>query len=392
MTDTLNERLQAGFEAAFGGSPELVVRAPGRVNLIGEHTDYNDGFALPVAIGAETQVAFRPSGDSLLEVVALDFEAERDVFQPAANVAHSEAGGWRDYVRGTIAVLAGAGHEMPGGEMAIAGDIPRGTGLSSSASLEVAVTTAVLATLGRSEDRWQVALWAQRAENEFVGVKCGNLDQLSAAATVRGHALLIDCRSLELRPVPLPEGTAVVILQSGVVRGLLDGEYNNRRRECEEAAAVLGVPALRDADLPMLEAARDRMPDVVFRRARHVITDNARTLLATEALEAGDLALMGRLMVESHASQRDDFGITVDDTDRLAGLVNQAIADIAGGAGGARQTGGGFGGAVVAVLPEENVEAVCAAVLDGYRTPAGAMPDIYIETACDGASIVSRRP
>jgi galactokinase len=376
-------RLAEGFARRFGGAPDLVVRAPGRVNLIGEHTDYNDGFAMPVAIGAETRVALRRRGDGEIRVAALNFAEEEDAFFPSADLPKAALGGWRDYVRGTVAILAREGVDIGGLDIAVIGDVPMGTGLSSSASIEVAVATAILALAGRQEDPKQVALWAQAAENDFVGMRCGNLDQLASAATVEGAALLIDCRSLDLRPVEMPSDAAVMIVQSGVVRGLVDGHYNERRRQCEEAAAILGVPALRDANLAMLEAVAADVDPLVVQRARHVITENDRTVAAAEALALGDLRAVGVLMRESHASQRDDFEITVPHTDRLAELMSEAI----GQHGGARQTGGGFGGAVVGLMRIDRVEAVRERVLSGYRTPSGELPDVRVERACCGASV-----
>jgi galactokinase len=379
---TLPTRLAEGFAQRFGGAPDLVVRAPGRVNLIGEHTDYNDGFAMPVAIGPETRVALRRRRDDEIRVAALNF-GEEDAFVPSPDLQKAALGGWRDYIRGTVAILAREGVDIGGLDIAVLGDVPMGTGLSSSASLEVAVATGVLALAGRQEDPKQVALWAQAAENDFVGMRCGNLDQLASAATVEGAALLIDCRSLDLRPVEMPSDAAVMIVQSGVVRGLVEGHYNERRRQCEEAAAALAVPALRDADLAMLEAAAADLDPVVFRRARHVITENDRTLAAAEALALGDLQAVGVLMRESHASQRDDFEITVPATDRLAELMSEAI----GQHGGARQTGGGFGGAVVGLMRNDRVEAVRERVLSEYRTPSGERPDVQVERASSGASV-----
>jgi galactokinase len=378
---SLQERLAEGFVQRFGGAPDLVVRAPGRVNLIGEHTDYNDGFAMPVAIGPETRVALRRRRDGEIRVAALNF-GEEDAFAPSADLAKAELGGWRDYIRGTVAILAREGVDIGGLDMAVLGDVPMGTGLSSSASLEVAVATAVLALAGRQEDPKVVALWAQAAENDFVGMRCGNLDQLASAATTEGAALLIDCRSLDLRLVEVPSDASVMIVQSGVVRGLVEGHYNERRRQCEEAAAILQVPALRDADLAMLKGAANIDP-VVFRRARHVITENDRTLAAAEALASGDLQAVGILMRESHASQRDDFEITVPQTDNLAELMSKAI----GRHGGARQTGGGFGGAVVGLMRNDRVKAVREQVLSQYRTPSGELPDVRVERACSGASV-----
>jgi galactokinase len=374
-------RLAEGFAQRFGGTPDLVVRAPGRVNLIGEHTDYNDGFAMPVAIGSETRVALRRRRDEQICVAALNF-GEEDAFAPSPDLQKAALGGWRDYIRGTVAILAREGVDIGGLDIAVLGDVPMGTGLSSSASLEVAVATAILALAGRQEDPKRVALWAQAAENDFVGMRCGNLDQLASAATVEGAALLIDCRSLDLRPVMMPPDAAVMIVQSGVVRGLVEGHYNERRRQCEQAAAVLGVPALRDANLAMLEGVAADVDALIVRRARHVITENDRTLAAAEALELGDLHAVGVLMRESHASQRDDFEITVPPTDRLAELMSEAI----GQDGGARQTGGGFGGAVVGLMRDDRVEAVRERVLSEYRTPSGELPDVRIERACSGAS------
>ncbi|MDH7639338.1 galactokinase [Sphingomonas oryzagri] len=382
----LHERLLAGFGSAFGGNPDFVVRAPGRVNLIGEHTDYNDGFALPVAIGVETRIAVRPRPDRLVRSVALDFDGEVDGFWIETPIRRAEGAGWRDYVRGSVDVLARRGFGHTGVDMAIAGDIPKGTGLSSSASLEVAVCHAMLAAAGHDDvPATEIALMAQEAENDFVGMRCGNLDQIASAATQAGAALLIDCRSLLLEAVTVPDGTAVMIVQSGVVRGLVEGHYNRRRAQCEEAAAALGVKALRDVDLAGLEDGRACMPEETFRRARHIVTENARTLDAAGALRAGDLASLGRLMAESHVSMRDDFGITVEHTDRLSAILAKAIGE----RGGARQTGGGFGGAVVAVMPVEIVERVREAVLNGYRTPDGGSPLIMIEQASAGAGLLT---
>lgn len=381
MTGDLGTRLKAGFATAFGGAPTLVARAPGRVNLIGEHTDYNDGFALPIAIGAETRVALRPRGDGIVHLAALDL-GEEDRF--SAEDVFEATGGWRDYIRGTLAVLREAGIPIVAADIAIAGDVPKGTGLSSSASLEVALATAMLAAAGRSAQPRQVALWAQAAENDFVGMRCGNLDQLAAAATQEGAALLIDCRSLDLTPIPMPTDVAVMIVQSGVVRGLVEGEYNLRRQQCEEAAHALGVAALRDVAFAKLEASRHLMSDIVFRRARHIVTDNARALAAADALGCGDLVAMGQLMMASHASQRDDFEITVAHTDRLATLMQSTI----GQEGGARQTGGGFGGAVVGLMREAAVATVRERVLQNYRTPTGALPDVRVERASAGASLL----
>jgi galactokinase len=359
------DRAEAAFAAAFGGEPDLVVQAPGRVNLIGEHTDYNDGFVLPCAIDSGTVVAARGREDAILAAVAADFGAERDRIALDATVGH--AGGWRDYVRGVAEMLSREGLAR-GAEVALAGDVPRGAGLSSSASLEVALAIALARLGGLELDPTRIALIAQKAENEFVGCACGIMDQLVSARAVAGHALLIDCRTLDCRPVPMPEGLAVMVIHSGIERGLVDGAYNERRAQCGAAARHYGVAALRDLEEEQLLAGRDGLDSVAFRRARHVVSENARTLAAAEALASGDLALLGTLMAQSHASMRDDFEITLPAIDRLVEIAAEAI----GGEGGARMTGGGFGGCIVALAPDAAVKRVRAAVERDYRAPDGS--------------------
>lgn len=375
----LLDRVNAAFTAHFGAQPQLVARAPGRVNLIGEHTDYNDGFVLPCAIGPATLVAASKRDDGEVHVVAADFDTEVDRFN-LAEIAMAK--GWPVYVRGMIGSLQKAGFNLTGANLAISGDIPKGTGLSSSASLEVAVGQAMLALAGVEIDPTRLAQIAQIAECDFVGMKCGIMDQLISAQGKAGNALLIDCRSLKLTDVPIPEDVAILIVHSGVTRGLVDGHYNERRRQCETAAAAMGIVALRDADMNMLNAAG--LDPLTHARARHVISENERTLDATAALAKSDLVTLGRLMAESHASMRDDFEITVPPIDELVALLQSAI----GPEGGARMTGGGFGGACVAVLPAHRVAAVIDAVNAGYQTPEGQPPLIMIERPGPGVSIL----
>jgi galactokinase len=367
-------RARASFVEAYGREPAALWRAPGRVNLIGEHTDYNDGFVLPCAIDRDTVVAVG-RGEHGLRVVAADL-GERDAFAPTLPVPHGAP--WADYVRGVASELLQAGHALPPLDLAIAGDVPLGAGLSSSASLEVA--TALALTDGAVHGQ-ESALIGQRTENNFVGCQCGIMDQLVSACAVAGHALLIDCRSLERRPVPLPAGVAVVVIDSGVRHAHAGGEYNDRRAECERAAAHYGVPALRDLDEATLVARAAGLDDLAFRRASHVVTENARVLLAADALAAGNLATMGELMAASHRSMRDDFQITVPAIDRVVVLADEVIA----GRGGARMTGGGFGGSVVALVPAEIAQALGDHVAQAYRTPAGAPPTIATFIAAAGA-------
>ena len=380
----LVDRVRGSFAEAFGGAPDLIARAPGRVNLIGEHTDYNDGFVLPAAIGEHTLVAARRTGTDDLVVVAADYGGERDAIPLHAAIGHNAAFHWADYVRGMVCAMQKAGVRLAGGELAVAGDVPRGAGLSSSASIAVAVGVALDALSGADIDPTDLARMAQSAEADFVGTRVGIMDQLISARGLAGHAMLIDCRSLDCRPVPIPAGAAILIVHSGISRGLVEGAYNARRAQCEAAARALGVPALRDATLPMLEAARASLDEATFRRARHVITENARTLEAAAALARDDLGTLGQLMAGSHASMRDDFEITLPAIDGLVALLSGAI----GGRGGARMTGGGFGGAVVAIVAQDRLGAAQEAVLRGYRTPDGGAPLMLVEQAADGASIL----
>jgi len=378
----LYDRVTASFAARFGHAPDLVVRAPGRVNLIGEHTDYNDGFVLPCAIGPATMVAISKRHDNNVEVIAADFGDAGDQFSLELPLERNPEQPWADYVRGMMSALQNAGYALSGAQIAIAGNLPKGAGLSSSASLEVAVGKAMSALADIDIDNTRLAQIAQRAECDFVGTKCGIMDQLICAQGKAGHALLIDCRSLGLTDAPVPDDVAIMIVHSGVTRGLVDGQYNARRRQCEAAATAMGVPALRDADLDMLAAAS--LDAVTKKRARHVITENQRTLDAADALAKSDLATLGMLMAQSHTSMRDDFEITVPPVDALVAMLQKAI----GTQGGARMTGGGFGGACVAVMPSARVADVQAAITAGYRTPEGDVPIIMVERPGPGVAIL----
>lgn len=378
----LFDRVTASFAEQFGHAPDLVVRAPGRVNLIGEHTDYNDGFVLPCAIGPANMVAISKRDDDTVDVVAADFENARDTFALTPRPERNLSQPWADYVRGMFCALQNAGCALSGAKIAIAGNLPKGAGLSSSAALTVAVGKASLALNGTDMDNIRLAQIAQRAECDFVGTQCGIMDQLISAQGNADHALLIDCRSLELTDVRISDDIAIMIVHSGVTRGLVDGHYNARRRQCAAAAAAMGVTALRDANLDMLAAAR--LDAVTTARARHVITENQRTLDAADALAKGDLAALGVLMAQSHMSMRDDFEITVPAIDDLVALLQNAI----GNQGGARMTGGGFGGACVAIMPRSRVADVQAAIQAQYTTPNGDAPLIMIERPGPGVAIL----
>ena len=302
MTDSRLSRTAAAFETAFGAAPTLFVQAPGRVNLIGEHTDYNGGLVLPCAIDYRTAIAAKPRSDRKVRVVAADYADAVDEYDLDAPIARLEQPMWANYVRGVVDQFVKRGLPMQGMDLAIAGDVPQGAGLSSSASLSVAVGR-LFATLPGFErlSPIDIALIAQASENDFVGTKCGNMDQISSACGVEGHALMIDCRSLEVKPVPVPDNAAIMIFNSNVTRGLVDSAYNVRREQCETAARHFGLPALRDLDLATLNARAGELDPVVLRRARHVVTEDDRVLAAADALAAGDLERLGKLMAESHA-------------------------------------------------------------------------------------------
>ena len=358
----LVESTTSAFREAVGCAPDIVAFAPGRVNLIGEHTDYNDGFALPCALSFGTAVAMGARSDNRIQARALDLGNRAADFSTEGQIARLEDGNWENHIRGVTAGMPRFGLPVGGANLVILGDIPQGAGLSSSASLGVATALGLAALAGdTAPDPLAIARVAQWSEHHYVGCACGLMDQLASAVGVNGKALLIDCRTLTSSPVDFPSGTAIMIVHSGVTRGLVDSAYNKRREQCAVAATHYGVTALRDVNRAMLEAQRGNLDDTVYRRARHVVTENDRTLLAAEALAAGDLVSLGTAMRGSHTSLRDDFEVSVPAIDALVECLNHVI----GPEGGARMTGGGFGGCVVAVLPESKVEAVKAA-LSGY--------------------------
>ena len=309
--------LRRAFEQQFGREPELISEAPGRVNLIGEHTDYNGGFVLPAAIDRTVAVALAPREDGILRAFSADY-GQCDEF-PVERVRRfmGTRGGWRDYVRGVVWALLDSHIPVGGADIAISGDVPQGAGLSSSAAIEVAVAGALTAT--SNVELRGLALHCQKAENLFVGVQCGIMDQFASALGREGHALFIDCRSLETDTISLPEGIAIVIIDSKVPRKLSETAYNQRRAECAEAARLLGVESLRDAEVPML----DRLPDLLQKRARHVVTENNRVLATVDALRSRDLDSLGMLMRDSHASLRDDFEVSTPELDDVVRLEDR---------------------------------------------------------------------
>lgn len=372
--------LTTEFSRHYAHSPALVAHAPGRVNLIGEHTDYNGGFVFPAAINFGTWVAASKRDDDSITITAMDYGDQVNQFSLNA-IEYDETQGWANYVRGVVKVLKDAMPNVGGANLLVTGNVPQGAGLSSSASFEVALLKALSALYELPLDGVQAALLGQKAENTFVGCSCGIMDQLISAMGKTGNAMLLDCQSLAIEHSPLPSSHQIVIINSNVKRGLVDSEYNLRREQCEQGAAILGVSSLRDATPSMLENAKPDMPEVVYKRVKHIVTENARTLAASEALKKGDIETVSQAMAESHVSMRDDFEITVAPIDFLVEIIN----DFIGTSGGVRMTGGGFGGCVVALVPIDNVEAVKQLVADKYHDATGYHADVYVCTATQGA-------
>lgn len=377
------------FEHRFGVLPVFVVRAPGRVNLIGEHTDYNDGFVMPMAIDRAVWIAVRPRDDQRVVAHSLDFDQAVDFALEAVGRVSIPAAirretGWGEYLQGVAWALQETGYTLQGWEGVVASDVPIGAGLSSSAALEMATARVFTATSGLPWNAARMAKIGQRAENEWVGVNCGIMDQMISAAGKAGHALLIDCRSLETQPVPLPPGTAVVVLDTGTRRGLVDSAYNERRAQCEAAARFFDVPALRDVSVAQFERLKSLLQDpMIRRRARHVVTENARTLQAAEAMRRGDAVELGQLMDGSHISLRDDFEVS---SGELNGMV--ACARRKDACYGTRMTGAGFGGCAVALVRAGAAHAFAAAVTTCYQAATGITPNVYVCAATNGAEVV----
>ena len=325
------------FARAFGRPPGVVTDAPGRVNLIGEHTDYSGGYVLPVAIPQRTRVELARRDDDVARVVSASFGAEL-AFRVGRE---AKQGSWIDYVQGTVVALRACGHAVTGFDARVASEVPVGSGLSSSAALEVSLLRALSGAFRLAIDPVTIAKIGQRAENDFVGAPVGIMDQMAASLATETTALFLDTRTLAHEMLPLPSDVELVVIDSGVAHDHAAGEYATRRAEVEHAAALLGVPELRDVGDPHDTA---RLPAPLDRRARHVVTENARVLAAARALRADDARALGALFAESHRSMRDDFEVTTPDVDRLVALA-QHDADAVG----ARMTGGGFGGSIVAL-------------------------------------------
>lgn len=387
MTDV--ESLREKFRCLFGVAPAAAAesrlfQAPGRVNLIGEHVDYNDGWVLPLAIDRACYVLAQPRSDRQLRIYSeqIPQTVEARLDDPPSSSHH-----WSEYVRGVAWALREAGHETSGADILVSSQVPLGSGLSSSAALEVSVALALLAIAGQEMPRKELALACQRAENEFVGMRCGIMDQLAACFGRTGHALLIDCRTLDVEPVPLDESQVRVVVANTMVKhALASSEYNRRRADCEEAverirAVKPAVRALRDVSTKELEVfAEAGWPERVLRRARHVTSEIARVHRGVAALREGNYIRFGRLMAESHASLDADYEVSCAELNTMVALARDLP-----GCYGARMTGGGFGGCTVNLVRAADAENFAAALAEQYDAATGCHPQVYVCRASEGA-------
>lgn len=384
--------LTSFFREKFGRPAAFLARAPGRVNLLGEHVDYNDGFVLPAAIDRATYIAFSPADSGQTTLWAVDFDS-RAAFSPQTIAAKTQPDGsplpeWARYPAGVMWALGEAGLETPAMDAVFASEVPRGSGLSSSASVEMAFGVAWQQLGGWSLAPMELAKLGQRAENQYVGVNCGIMDQFASACGVENRLLLLDCRSLAWETLALPEGVSIVVADTGARRKLTSGEYNNRRAACEEAARLLqaalpGIRSLRDASLADFNRLADTLPAEVEKRARHVVEEIERARQAILLLQAGDVSRFGELMNACHVSLRDLYEVSCPELDAMA-----EIAQSLPGCYGARLTGAGFGGCTVNLVAREQAEAFANALAAGYKSKTGFHPEIYICKASAGAKLI----
>lgn len=377
-------KVKSGFEQTFSQSADFVVRAPGRVNLIGEHTDYNDGFVLPCAIDYATLVAVSCRDDDLVKVVALDYDNDVDEFSLSHDIDFCNEKMWANYVRGVVSELKKRGYVLKGCNLAITGNVPQGAGLSSSAALEVSVAYAFDQACKLSIGKPEIALISQAAENNFVGCACGIMDQLISACGKEQKALGIDCRSLGLTEVNIPDGMTIMMINSNVKRGLVDSEYNVRREQCEQATKHFNMSHLRDVTIEMFERHKAELAPIVAKRAEHVVYENQRTLDAMQAFNEGNIKKISMLMAASHQSMKSLFEITTNEIDFLVNTISEVIGD----KGGVRMTGGGFGGCIVVFLPDDRVNDVIQTVEAKYYAQTGLKESIYTSQPVQGVSLI----
>jgi len=370
------------FERRFGTQPR-VFRAPGRVNLIGEHTDYNDGFVMPSALGLSTFVAIGPRTDRKLVIYSEEFPGHFEF--DLDHLPETRTGAWCDYVLGVASVLRQQGHKLAGANLLVHGEVPIGAGLSSSAALEVSSALAILSLNDTRLPLPEIAKLCRTAENTFVGAKVGIMDQFVSCMGKAGHAFFLDCRSLDFKFVPIPPGLQFVVCNTMVKHDLATGAYNTRREECEEGVRAFAkwdpaIRALRDVSVDLLDRQANDLPTTIWKRCSHIVHENKRTLNAARALTEGDLAKVGRLMRESHDSLRDLYEVSCRELD----VMVESAEGLPGFCGG-RMTGGGFGGCTVNLVREENAEAFAKQIAERYREATGIRPQVYLCSAEDGA-------
>lgn len=371
------------FLSRFGARPRIF-RAPGRVNLIGEHTDYNEGFVLPAAIDLYTWTAIGRRADRKLVVYSQNLGESAEIDLDAASPAPKDH--WRDYVHGVAVMLQKAGIVLSGANLTIFSNVPLGSGLSSSAALEVSVAAALLAIANRSLGLAQIAKLCQRAENEFVGARVGIMDQFASCFGSADKAILLDCRSLDYKLLPLPADVAMVICNTMVKHEHSGGEYNDRRAQCEEGVRLLrkflpSTKALRDVSLVQLETHRDDLPALTYRRCHHVISENERVMQTVQALQSGDMAAVGRCMTESHRSLKEDYEVSSFELDAMVDAAQMQPGMI-----GARMTGGGFGGCTINLVRLDRVENFTRSIGVAYKSATGIVPEIYVSSAGAGVT------
>jgi galactokinase len=391
MADITHEvKVKNAFLDIFGpGGAIVAVRAPGRVNLIGEHTDYNDGFVFPMAIDFQITLVGRRRTDRKVKVFSVDYQKSME-FDLAKPVVFNPEEQWSNYIMGVFSVLRLEGIDLPGCEMAFGGSIPQGSGLSSSAALEVATAVFLREISGLTIEPPRLAKLCQKAENEFVGMNCGIMDQFIAMMGQEGHALLLDCRSLKYDQVPLIlKDASFVICHSGVKHALVDSEYNRRRKECESGVAILQnhypeVKALRDVNSKQLESCKEELGEIVYRRCRHVVTEDERVLKSVKLLLVeNDLAGFGQLMNASHDSLRDDYQVSCPEIDLLVNLAREVPGVL-----GSRITGGGFGGCTISLVATKAARVFQEHVGPAYQKATGVEPRFYLSKAAGGAGVI----
>ena len=386
--DERTQGLVDEFAKQYAGQPTWIAIGPARVNLIGEHTDYNDGFVMPVALQRDVRMAVRAREDRLVRIYSSEYDDWGEFDLDA--IAYQQDKLWINYVQGVASMLEETGLQLTGIDAVLSGNVPRASGLSSSAALEVASIKGLMAAADVQDalSGTQIAKIAQRAENQFVGVNCGIMDQFISVLGVEGHALLIDCRSLDYELVPFPANASLVIGNTKAPRSLACSAYNERRRQCEEGVAALQqvlpeITALRDVSSEQLEANKDLLSEIVYRRCRHVVSENERVLQTVEALKRDDLQTVGQLMSASHASLRDDYAVSSDALDAMV----EAMASVEG-CYGARLTGAGFGGCAIALVKPGSEQAVADAIYQDYPKATNIWPEVYTTQASAGARVI----